>query len=43
MYNAGEKPGKGTYHCLKCGRKIKIKEDEALPPCPNCKNKVYRK
>jgi len=35
MYNIGEKPGKGTYCCTKCGTRVTLDDDDdRLPPCP---------
>jgi hypothetical protein len=31
MYTSGEKPGKGTYKCQKCGKEITIDEDLNSP------------
>jgi len=37
MYKTGEKPGKGTYQCVKCGqRKVLDDHDDRLPPCTSC-------
>ncbi|MDD2439892.1 MAG: hypothetical protein PHD41_06765 [Methanosarcinaceae archaeon] len=37
MYKCGEKPGKGTYYCKKCGdSKILDDESDTLPPCSSC-------
>ena len=36
MHTSGEKPGKGTYKCQKCGKEVTIEENEELPICPVC-------
>ena len=44
MYEAGEKPGVGTYICTKCGEIVELNDDtDTLPPCPKCNNTSYRK
>lgn len=36
MPRTGEKPGKGTYKCTKCGKLVTLDDDtDRLPPCPN--------
>lgn len=37
-YQIGEKPGKGTYCCTKCGKwKVTLdNDDDKLPPCGVC-------
>lgn len=43
MKFSGDKPGKGTYVCMACGKKIVIeKEDEKLPVCPQCGGSMSR-
>lgn len=43
-YNTGEKPGKGTYHCTKCGCEVVLDDDtDTLPPCPKCNHTEYTK
>lgn len=43
-HHAGDKPGKGTYQCTRCGFKVTLVNDEdVLPVCPRCGNKVWRK
>ena len=33
----GEKPGIGTYRCIKCGTTVTLDNaDDTLPPCPKC-------
>ena len=41
MYKTGEKPGKGTYVCTKCGTLDDT--NDTLPPCPKCNNVTYCK
>jgi DNA-directed RNA polymerase subunit RPC12/RpoP len=42
MYNIGEKPGKGTYCCTKCGEDVKLDDDDdRLTPCPKCGGGPY--
>lgn len=37
MPTTGEKPGEGTYKCVKCGCVIKLDDNtDTLPPCPKC-------
>ena len=37
MPTTGEKPGKGTYRCRKCGQEVTLDDDnDTLPPCPRC-------
>ena len=37
MSTTGEKPGKGTYNCTKCGKVVVLDDDtDTLPPCPKC-------
>lgn len=44
MYRTGEKPGKGTYKCTKCGEIIRLDDDsDTLPPCPRCNNTYWNK
>ena len=39
MYKTGEKPGKGFYRCVVCGKIIYLNDDtDTLPPCPECHN-----
>lgn len=43
-YNAGEKPGVGTYICTVCGYEVEIKDaNEELPICPVCQATTYEK
>jgi hypothetical protein len=32
MYNIGEKPGKGSHCCATCGGRIRLDDDDRLPP-----------
>lgn len=44
MYRTGEKPGKGTYTCTKCGTKVTLDDStDTLPPCPKCSGTTYTK
>ena len=44
MHKTGEKPGKGTYYCTKCGQKVVLDDNsDTLPPCPKCSNTTFRK
>ena len=44
MYKTGEKPGKGTYKCTRCGEIVVLDNDtDVLPPCPKCHNTVFTK
>lgn len=44
MYKTGEKPGKGTYVCTKCGTIIVLDDaTDTLPPCLKCDNTTFRK
>jgi DNA-directed RNA polymerase subunit RPC12/RpoP len=43
MKYAGDRPGKGTYVCMTCGKKVVIeKEVEKLTVCPQCKGSMFR-
>ena len=43
MPTTGEKPGKGTYFCKKCGQKVVLNDaTDTLPPCPSCHNTEFR-
>jgi DNA-directed RNA polymerase subunit RPC12/RpoP len=43
MKHTGDRPGKGTYICMTCGKKIVIEKDEKkLPVCPQCKGSMFR-
>lgn len=42
MPRTGEKPGKGTYKCTKCGQLVTLDDyDDTLPPCPKCEKTDY--
>ncbi|MGR5149491.1 zinc ribbon-containing protein [Photobacterium alginatilyticum] len=44
MSSTGEKPGKGTYYCKKCGQQVVLDDyDDTLPPCPKCSHTEYTK
>ncbi|EJM7852131.1 zinc ribbon-containing protein [Vibrio parahaemolyticus] len=44
MATTGEKPGKGSYTCKKCGQQIDLDDhDDTLPPCPKCAHTEYYK
>lgn len=43
-YKTGDKPGKGTYRCDKCGFLVHLYSDEdALPACPACMHTEFTK
>jgi predicted RNA-binding Zn-ribbon protein involved in translation (DUF1610 family) len=40
--HAGEHAQKtGTFHCEKCNNKVRVKEGDRIPKCPNCGNETY--
>lgn len=44
MATTGEKPGKGTYICKKCGQMVVLDDTtDTLPPCPKCSNTEFYK
>jgi DNA-directed RNA polymerase subunit RPC12/RpoP len=44
MPTTGEKPGKGTYACLKCNTRVTLDDnDDTLPPCPKCSYTSFRR
>jgi DNA-directed RNA polymerase subunit RPC12/RpoP len=44
MERTGKQPGKGTYICELCGKKIILDNDnDTLPTCPNCSHTFFRK
>lgn len=44
MYTSGDKPGKGTYKCQKCGKEITLEnETDVLPQCPVCGHEKWDK
>jgi DNA-directed RNA polymerase subunit RPC12/RpoP len=43
MSTTGEKPGKGTYSCRKCGQTVVLDQSsDSLPPCPRCSHTEFR-
>ncbi|MCP4228855.1 MAG: zinc ribbon-containing protein [bacterium] len=43
MPRCGQKPGKGTYTCIKCGTTVTLDDaTDTLPPCPKCHGCDYR-
>lgn len=39
----GEKPGKGSYTCTRCGKVVVLDDQiDTLPPCPKCQNTEYQ-
>ena len=43
MPSTGQKPGKGTYYCTKCGQAVTLNDNtDNLPPCPKCANTDFR-
>lgn len=37
MPSTGQKPGVGTYTCVKCGQVVVLDNNtDTLPPCPKC-------
>ena len=44
MPKTGEKPGKGTYKCTKCGQLVHLDDaTDTLPPCPKCNGTNFTK
>jgi len=44
MPTTGEKPGKGTYYCTKCGQAVTLDDiTDTLPPCPKCNGTSFRR
>ena len=44
MVTTGEKPGKGTYVCTKCGQTVVLDDhSDTMPPCPSCANTTFIK
>jgi DNA-directed RNA polymerase subunit RPC12/RpoP len=42
MPTTGEKPGKGSYQCTRCGQIVVLDDDsDTLPPCPRCSNTEF--
>lgn len=43
MVTTGEKLGRGTYICKKCGQKVTLDDNtDTMPPCPKCDNTEFR-
>ena len=43
-YSTGEKPGKGTYKCTRCGQEVILDDTtDTLPPCLKCNNTKFTK
>ena len=43
MQRTGDKPGKGVYVCMACGREVVVENDgDKLPVCPQCKGSIFR-
>ncbi len=43
-YTSGDRPGKGRYLCLGCGKVLTLDHTtETLPPCRICKGDEYQK
>ncbi|MBC3911601.1 zinc ribbon-containing protein [Undibacterium umbellatum] len=44
MPTTGEKPGIGTYVCVKCGKSLFLNDrTDTLPPCPKCHGTEFKK
>lgn len=44
MAKTGEKPGKGTYICIKCSQGIHLDDSsDTMPPCPKCNGTTFLK
>lgn len=44
MPTTGEKPGKGTYFCNRCGTRVVLDDNsDTLPPCPKCNGTSFRR
>jgi len=42
MVSTGEKPGKGSYKCTKCGQLVVLDQNsDTMPPCPRCNNTTF--
>jgi len=42
MVTTGEKPGRGTYICTRCGLGVTLDDDtDTMPPCPRCENTEF--
>jgi ribosomal protein S27AE len=43
MPTTGEKPGKGTYYCTRCGTSVTLDDDtDTLPPCRKCHGTEFK-
>jgi hypothetical protein len=43
-YRSGDRPGKGRYFCLGCGKVLTLDHNtDTLPPCRLCKGDEFRK
>lgn len=43
MSTTGEKPGRGTYYCVRCGQRVVLDDNsDVLPPCPRCNGTEFR-
>jgi Zn finger protein HypA/HybF involved in hydrogenase expression len=43
IHIAGEIVEPGTFVCTACRRHVKVEERQALPPCPTCQEKGFRR
>jgi rubrerythrin len=43
IHFAGEIVEPGTFVCTACGHHVKLEEKQALPPCPTCEGKEFRR
>lgn len=44
MATTGEKPGRGTYVCMRCGQVVVLDDNtDVLPPCPRCNGTHFYK
>jgi rubrerythrin len=43
IHVAGEIVEPGTFVCTACGHHVKVEEKQALPPCPTCQEKEFRR
>lgn len=42
MLKTGQKPGKDTYICKKCGQTVTLyNHHDTLPPCPDCHGTLF--
>jgi DNA-directed RNA polymerase subunit RPC12/RpoP len=43
MSTTGQKPGKGTYTCTKCGNTVTLNDNsDTLPPCKKCNGTNFK-